>query len=69
MVKRYTAEIKPVNEDVIGSTVFGEAELVEDGDTLRIKIKATGTPPNMMHWSHFQLGRGICLVFLYLSIE
>lgn len=29
MVKRYTAEIKPVNEDVIGSTVFGEAELVE----------------------------------------
>lgn len=53
MVKRYTAEIKPLNEDVIGSTVFGEAELVENGDTLRIKIEATGTPPNMMHWSHF----------------
>lgn len=53
MVKRYVAEIKPVNEDVIGTTVFGKAELVEEGDTLRIKIEATGTPPNMMHWSHF----------------
>lgn len=53
MVKRYVAEIKPVNEDVIGTAVSGKAELVEENDTLKIKIEATGTPPNMMHWSHF----------------
>lgn len=53
MVRRYRAEIKPVNADVIGTSVSGTAELVEDGDLLRIKIEATGTPPNMMHWSHF----------------
>lgn len=53
MVRRYRADIKPVNADVIGTSVSGTAELVEDGDLLRIKIEATGTPPNMMHWSHF----------------
>lgn len=42
MVKRYVAEIKPVNVDVIGTSVSGKAELVEDGDALRIKIEATG---------------------------
>jgi len=53
MTQRYISEIKPINEDVIGFSVSGKAELVEDGDTLKIKIEATDTPPNMMHWSHF----------------
>lgn len=53
MIKRYVAEIKPVNADVINSSVTGTAELIEEGDTLKISIQATGTPPNMMHWSHF----------------
>lgn len=53
MVKRYVADIKPVNADVIGTAVSGKAEFVEDGDMLKIRIEATGTPPNMMHWSHF----------------
>lgn len=53
MVKRYVAEIKPVNEELIGMSVSGRAELIEDGDVLRVKIEASGTPPNMMHWSHF----------------
>lgn len=50
---RYTADIKPVNADVIGTEVTGTAELIEDADVLKIKITAKGTPPNMMHWSHF----------------
>ena len=53
MTTRYTAEIKPLNEEVIGTSVSGKAELIEDSNTLKIKIEATGTPPNMMHWSHF----------------
>lgn len=53
MATKYTAEIKPLNEEVIGTSVSGKAELIEDGNTLKIKIEATGTPPNMMHWSHF----------------
>lgn len=53
MVQRYIAEIKAVNSDVIGIAVSGKAELIEDENTLKIKIEATGTPPNMMHWSHF----------------
>ncbi len=53
MAKRYRAKIKSVNEDVIGTSVSGKAEFVEENDTLKIKIEATGTPPDMMHWSHF----------------
>ena len=34
MIKRYVAEIKPVNADVINSSVTGTAELIEEGDTL-----------------------------------
>lgn len=53
MSTRYAADIKPVNEGVIGTSVYGKAELIEEGDTLKITIETTGTPPNMMHWSHF----------------
>lgn len=53
MAIRYVSEIKPVNEKVIGTSVTGKAELIDEGDVLKIKIEATGTPPNMMHWSHF----------------
>lgn len=53
MVTKYIAEIKPVNEEVIGLAVTGHAELIDDGTTLTIKIEAENTPPNMMHWSHF----------------
>ena len=53
MTKRYVAEIKPVNEEVINASVRGHAELVEEDDILKVTIDATGTPPNMMHWSHF----------------
>src|SRR5699024_9575050 len=53
MVQKYVAEIQPINADVIGTSVSGKAELIEDGETLKIKIEATGTPPNMMHRSQF----------------
>lgn len=53
MIKKYVSEIKPVNADYIGTSTAGKAELIEDGDVLKINIEATGTPPNMMHWSHF----------------
>lgn len=53
MAKRYTAEIKPVNADVIGSSVSGQAEFIEENETLKIKIEATGTPPNMMPLESF----------------
>ncbi len=53
MSTKYVAEIKPVNAKLIGSEVRGHAEIVVDGDTVSVKIEATGTPPNMMHWSHF----------------
>ena len=53
MVQKYVAEIKPVNAEKIGTSVSGQAELVENEDTLKIKIEAINTPPNMMHWSHF----------------
>jgi hypothetical protein len=53
MSQRYVAEIQPINESVVGSAVQGKAELIEDDDMLKVKIEATGTPPNMMHWSHF----------------
>jgi len=53
MANRYVADIKPVNAEAIGTSVTGKAELVEENDTLKIKIEAKGTPPNMLHWSHF----------------
>lgn len=53
MTRRYVAEIMPVNASVIGTEVRGTAELIEEEDVLKVKIEATGTPPNMMHWSHF----------------
>lgn len=48
MIQRYTAEIQPVNADVIGTEVSGKAELIEEEDTLKIKIEAAGTPPSML---------------------
>ncbi|MBG9983227.1 hypothetical protein HZY86_09165 [Aerococcaceae bacterium DSM 111020] len=53
MDRKYRAEIQPVNAEIIGTEVTGYAELIEQEELLIIKIEAQGTPPNMMHWSHF----------------
>lgn len=50
---RYVAEIMPVNANFIGTAVTGKAVLTEERDVLKVEIEVTGTPPNMMHWSHF----------------
>jgi len=44
MIQRYIADIQPINIDAIGASITGKTELIEDKDTLKIKIKATGTP-------------------------
>lgn len=53
MSKKYIADIVPLNADFIGTKAHGQAEFIEDSDTLHIKIEMFDTPANTQHWEHF----------------
>ncbi|MFC6253391.1 hypothetical protein ACFP1H_02075 [Secundilactobacillus hailunensis] len=53
MVEKYVADIKPLNDAVIGTKAHGTAEFINDGDVLHISIEMFDTPKNMQHWEHF----------------
>lgn len=48
----WTADLAPLNSAVTGTEAGGTATLTIDGDTLNIKIDATGTAPDIMHLQH-----------------
>lgn len=49
----WTAELMPMNADTAGSEAAGTATLTAAGDTLTIRIDATGTTPGIVHLQHF----------------
>lgn len=49
----WRAELTPLNAEAAGSQAGGTAILAVSGDTLRIRIDATGTAPGIMHLQHF----------------
>lgn len=53
MVQKYVAEIKPLNEAIIGSKPHGTAEFTVSDDALHIEVEMFDTPKNMQHWEHF----------------
>ena len=48
----YVADLAPLNTQAAGETE-GTATLTVSGDTLTIRVDATGTPPGIMHLQHF----------------
>ncbi|QNQ81585.1 hypothetical protein FP435_08035 [Lactobacillus sp. PV037] len=50
---KYIADIKPLNEDKIGSVSHGTAEFTETDNTLHIHVEMFDTPKNIEHWEHF----------------
>ncbi|MGH8396758.1 MAG: hypothetical protein ACRETA_00745 [Gammaproteobacteria bacterium] len=42
-----------MNSNVTGHKATGEARFTISGDTLTIRIKMHGVPPNVEHWQHF----------------
>ncbi|KRN96551.1 hypothetical protein [Companilactobacillus kimchiensis] len=53
MSKKYIADIVPINDEFIGTKAHGQAEFIEDGNNLHIKIEMFDTPANTQHWEHF----------------
>jgi len=49
----YVADLVPLNAAAAGSEAGGTATLTVSGDTLAIKVDATGIPPGIMHLQHF----------------
>lgn len=49
----WTADLAPLNSEIAGTEAGGTATLTVEGDTLTIKIDATGTAPDIMHLQHF----------------
>jgi hypothetical protein len=49
----YVAHLHPMNSNVTGLQTTGEARFSVVGDQLTISVKATGLPPNLVHWQHF----------------
>lgn len=49
----WQADLTPLNAAIAGSEAAGTAMLAVSGDTLTIRIDATGTPPDIMHLQHF----------------
>jgi hypothetical protein len=48
----YVAHLQPMNIEVTGPKVTGEARFTVSGDTLTISIKAQGLPTGIMHMQH-----------------
>lgn len=53
MIKKYKANIVPLNENKIGTAPHGEALFVIADDLLTIDIEMFDTPKNTQHWEHF----------------
>lgn len=51
--KVYTAELKPMNESVGGTSARGNVTITLKGDTMIIQVAASGLHPNMMHLMHY----------------
>jgi hypothetical protein len=49
----YVAHLAGLNSKVTGSNASGEARFTIKGDTLTIRIDASGLPPGIMHLQHF----------------
>lgn len=49
----WRAELAPLNAGTTGTEAGGTATLTVSGDTLTIRIDATGTAPGVMHLQHF----------------
>ena len=49
----YVADLVPLNTQAAGGEAKGTATLTVSGDTLTIKLDASGTPPGIMHLQHF----------------
>lgn len=49
----WRAELTPLNAEAAGGEAGGTATITASGDTLTIRIDATGTPPGIMHLQHF----------------
>ncbi|WP_279132175.1 hypothetical protein [Lactobacillus intestinalis] len=52
-MRKYIANIAPLNAEKIGTSAHGTAEFTIDGDTMHIKIEMFDTPANTEHWQHF----------------
>ncbi|WP_145953390.1 hypothetical protein [Oceaniglobus indicus] len=50
---QWRAELKPLNAATAGSEASATATLGVSGDTLTIRIEASGTAPGVMHLQHF----------------
>lgn len=53
MAQKYVAEIKPLNEEAIGTSAHGTATFTVGDDAIDIEIEMFDTPKNMQHWEHF----------------
>lgn len=51
--RTWSAELTPLNVETTKDEASGTATLTVSGDTLTIKVDATGTAPGMMHLQHF----------------
>lgn len=51
--RTYRAELMPLNAEIAGSEVSGEAVFTISGDQMMIHISANGVPPGMEHLQHF----------------
>ena len=49
----YVADLVPLNTQAAGGEAKGTATVTVSGDTLTIKLNASGTPPGIMHLQHF----------------
>lgn len=49
----YRADLAPLNTETTGSEAGGTATLTISGDSLTIRLDATGTPLETMHLQHF----------------
>lgn len=59
----YVAELRPVNDSLTAGSPAGQVELVQQGDSLQIRVDATGLPPGMrlMHYHGHPDGKaGAC---------
>ncbi|HVA55582.1 MAG TPA: hypothetical protein VNI53_07300 [Gammaproteobacteria bacterium] len=49
----YVAHLHAMNSNVTGYQAIGEARFTITGDTLTIRIRMQGVPPDIEHWQHF----------------
>lgn len=53
MTIKYYANIRPINEEVIGTSAHGTAAFDLSENNLHVLIEMFDTPKNMQHWEHF----------------